>query len=234
MVRSNRRWQARPIGGGDLQAAPQVLGIADLGPHRADHRLECEHANSIGQADRGRQRGAVGEGHLDLSGDGRTTTGFGETWHLGRDDRPDGDGVAGARSIGRDQQIDSGDLVVRNSVFERNENGILSAHNAGASVTIRDSEFIANGYGDGRTHGIYVNKVASLLVEDSTFRDTKVGHHIKSRAAETTVLGSMLDDGAGNASYSVDLPNGGRGVIEGTLKVMAGGGLKGWVGFGYS
>jgi hypothetical protein len=109
---------------------------------------------------------------------------------------------------------ESGDLVIRNNVFQNNENGILSAPNAAASVTIRDSEFIGNGYGDGRSHGIYVNQIARLDVEGSTFRDTKVGHHIKSRAQETTVRDSILDDGQGDASYSIDLPNGGRAILE--------------------
>jgi hypothetical protein len=109
---------------------------------------------------------------------------------------------------------ESGDLVIRNSVFQNNENGILSAPNAAASVTIRDSEFIGNGHGDGRSHGIYVNQIARLDVQGSTFRDTNVGHHIKSRAQETTVRDSMLDDGRGDASYSIDLPNGGRAILE--------------------
>jgi hypothetical protein len=109
---------------------------------------------------------------------------------------------------------ESGDLVIRNSVFQNNENGILSAPNATASVAIRHSEFIGNGYGDGRSHGIYVNQIASLDVEGSTFRDTNVGHHIKSRAQETTVRDSILDDGQGDASYSIDLPNGGRAILE--------------------
>ena len=109
---------------------------------------------------------------------------------------------------------ESGDLVIRGSIFENNENGILSSPNA-ASVTIRNSEFIGNGHGDGRSHGIYVNQIASLDVADSTFRDTHVGHHIKSRAQETVVRNSVLDDGQGDASYSIDLPNGGRALLEG-------------------
>ncbi len=115
---------------------------------------------------------------------------------------------------------ESGDLVILDSIFENNENGILSAPNATASVTIQNSEFIGNGHGDGRSHGIYVNQIASLDVAGSTFRDTNVGHHIKSRAQETTVRDSTIDDGQGNASYSVDLPNGGRAILEGNTLIQ--------------
>lgn len=116
---------------------------------------------------------------------------------------------------------ESGDLVIQGSIFENNENGILSAPNASASVTIRGSEFIGNGAGDGRTHGIYVNQIARLDVDDSSFRDTKVGHHIKSRALETSIRESLIDDGRGNASYSVDLPNGGRALLEGNTLIQS-------------
>jgi hypothetical protein len=109
---------------------------------------------------------------------------------------------------------ESGDLVIRNSVFQNNENGILSAPNAAARLAIRDSEFIGNGHGDGQSHGIYVNQIARLDVQSSIFRDTNVGHHIKSRAQQTTVRDSILDDGQGDASYSIDLPNGGRAILE--------------------
>lgn len=115
---------------------------------------------------------------------------------------------------------ESGHLIVRNSVFENNEDGILTTSNPDAMVTIEGSEFIGNGFGDGRSHGIYVNRIANLTVEDSVFRDTKVGHHIKSRAEQTTILNSTIDDGGGDASYSVDLPNGGQAVLEGNTIIQ--------------
>lgn len=73
----------------------------------------------------------------------------------------------------------SGNLVVKNCYFHDNENGILGSASAGGTITIDNSEFARNGYGDGYTHGIYIGHIASVTVTDSYFHDTKVGHHIK-------------------------------------------------------
>ncbi len=115
---------------------------------------------------------------------------------------------------------EAGNLTVRHSLFRDNENGILSGAGAGAVVRVVESEFADNGDGSGYTHGIYVNRADRLEVVDSWFHGTRVGHHIKSRAAETVVTGSRLVDGDGTASYSIDLPNGGRGLVRGNLIVQ--------------
>lgn len=107
-----------------------------------------------------------------------------------------------------------GDLVIRNSYFHDNENGILAGDNDDAHVTIDQSEFRANGSGDGYTHGVYVNRIGSLTVTDSYFHETNAGHHIKSRAYETTIETSRLIDGDGSSTYSIDMPNGGHGTVR--------------------
>ena len=114
-------------------------------------------------------------------------------------------------------RLDSGTLEVKNSYFHNNENGILTASVATSSVKIDGSEFAFNGYGDGYTHGIYVGKIASLAVTNSYFHDTKVGHHIKSRAAVSTITDNRLMDGDGDASYNIDLPNAGKAIIKGNI-----------------
>lgn len=109
----------------------------------------------------------------------------------------------------------AGDLVVDTCVFRNNQNGILANGNRDASVTIRRSAFLGNGAGDGYTHGIYINAVARLTVDGSTFSGTKVGHNIKSRALKTTITDTSLDDGVtGTPSYAIDLPNGGDVLIR--------------------
>lgn len=112
-----------------------------------------------------------------------------------------------------------GSFTVRNSVFERNENGILSNAGPEARIVIENSTFIGNGKCEPHcAHGMYINDAASLEVRNSTFRDQRIGHHIKSRARKTTVTGCRIEDGAtGTASYLIDVPNGGEVLIEGNV-----------------
>jgi hypothetical protein len=110
----------------------------------------------------------------------------------------------------------AGDLTVVGSLFRNNENGILGGAD-NSKTTILDSEFDSNGFGDGQSHGIYINRThgASLRVENSYFHDTKIGHHIKSLAENTIVRRCRLDDGEdGTASMAVDVTAGGDLLIE--------------------
>jgi hypothetical protein len=128
---------------------------------------------------------------------------------------------AGARVADRNGagiRYEGGRLTVKKCYFHDNENGILADASATGSISIAGSEFARNGYGDGYTHGVYANRIASLTITNSYFHDTRVGHHIKSRAAKTTVSGSRLVDGTnGTASYSIDLPNGGQSLVSSNI-----------------
>ena len=65
-------------------------------------------------------------------------------------------------------------------------------------------------------HGIYAGKIARLRIEHCEFAGQLEGHHIKSRAARTEILGNRIQDGPdGTASYLVDIPNGGSVLICG-------------------
>src|SRR5262249_46979934 len=108
----------------------------------------------------------------------------------------------------------SGHLTVLDSYFHDNQEGILGGAVASGRVDIRKSEFAHNGAGDGYTHGIYIGDIAALTVTGSYFHDTLVGHQIKSRAEHNTIIGNVIDDGAGTSSYSIDLPNGGVDVVR--------------------
>jgi hypothetical protein len=124
---------------------------------------------------------------------------------------PDANG-AGIRAEGRN-------LTVERSRFIDNENGILAAPNPQSTIRIRDSEFIRNGSCEKDcAHGVYINAVGLLEIERSKFSETRVGHHVKSRALSTRLIGNEIRDGEhGTASYLVDLPNGGSLVMEGNL-----------------
>ena len=112
---------------------------------------------------------------------------------------------------------EGGNLTVRSCRFHENENGIL-AGNGPATIRIENSEFWKNGHGDGRSHNIYINMIDRLEVTASHFHQAVVGHNIKSRARETIITYSRIEDGtSGNASYLVDTPNGGRVVLIGNI-----------------
>lgn len=117
---------------------------------------------------------------------------------------PDGNG-AGIRAEGAG-------LVVEGVKFINNENGILGGAE-GATMTIRNSDFTRNGScssSGGCAHGIYALHLGLLHVEGSSFTETRQGHHIKSRAVRTEVIGCTITDGqTGTASYAIDIPNGG-------------------------
>ncbi len=121
---------------------------------------------------------------------------------------PDGNG-AGIRAEGRD-------LVVERVRFVDNENGLLSG-TAGGTIVIRDSLFDRNGTClHACAHGVYVGQLDLLHIENTRFVGTREGHHIKSRAWRTEVVGCTIEDGPdGTASFEVELPNGGSLLARG-------------------
>src|SRR5205823_3236344 len=58
---------------------------------------------------------------------------------------------------------------------------------------------------------------AKLTITDSYFHDAVYGHEIKSRAAETVITNNRIYDNGGDASYSIDLPNGGQATVTGNI-----------------
>lgn len=122
---------------------------------------------------------------------------------------PDANG-AGIRAEGRN-------LTVFNSRFIENENGILAGPNPASTIRIYDSEFRRNGSCEKVcAHGIYIDAIALLHIERSTFTETRTGHQIKSRALSTRLIDNDISDGAeGTSSYLVDLPDGGSLEMEG-------------------
>lgn len=115
-------------------------------------------------------------------------------------------------------RFEAGHLTVRNCKFENNENGILSAGGADMRLDIENSEFGHNGAGDGRSHNIYIGEIQRLRVSGSYFHHARVGHLLKSRAAENHVLYNRLtDETGGRASYELEFPNGGIAYVMGNI-----------------
>lgn len=120
---------------------------------------------------------------------------------------PDGNG-AGIR-------IEGAGLILRNCFFHDNQNGILGGNKDG-EVLVEYSEFARNGAGDGQTHNIYISQAKRFILRYSYSHLARVGHNVKSRAQRNDILyNRIMDEVLGNASYAIDLPNGGLSFIIG-------------------
>lgn len=113
-------------------------------------------------------------------------------------------------------------LTVQRSRFHDNENGILAGDRSGSTITIERSEFSSNGYGDGQSHNLYINRVDRLVFRYNWSHGARVGHLLKSRARENQILyNRLIDDPGGSASYELSLPSAGLGIVIGNLIAQA-------------
>ena len=117
-----------------------------------------------------------------------------------------------------------GSLIVTNSWFRDSQQGILTANDPTASLTIDRSTFSGLGRcggAKGCAHSIYINKLASLKVTNSRFERGTGGHYVKSRAPNVELTQNSFDDTKGTATnYMIDLPDGATGLIAGNYFVQ--------------
>ncbi len=151
-------------------------------------------------------RSCAGKGIFITQGSGITVRGI--TFADAHVDEHNGAGI----------RAEGDNLTVERSRFIRNENGILAGGSPDSALRIVDSVFIGNGACIAAcAHGVYAGGPIRLMeIERCVFLDTRVAHHIKSRARTTVVLDSRIEDGAnGTSSYLIDVPDGGNLVIAG-------------------
>lgn len=122
---------------------------------------------------------------------------------------PDGNG-AGIR-------FERGRLTVRDSRFLDNQMGLLTGNDARSRLTVERCEFSGPTEGGHWYHNLYVGLIDRLVLQDSWSHSARVGHLLKSRARENHIVGNRLVDGNGNASYELELPNGGIAEIRNNL-----------------
>ena len=117
---------------------------------------------------------------------------------------------AGIRWEGR------GRLTVENAYFDGNQMGILTHNKQVSSLVVSDSRFDGNGACEEYCgHGIYAGYISELQVLRSRFSNQAFGHHIKSRALVSKIIGNRISDGpSGTASYAINLPNSGTADIR--------------------
>lgn len=163
-------------------------------------------------------RGRGGFAHLDASGT-RIANAKGIWVVQGDNVRIQGIRFSGAAVPDRNGagiRAEGDRLHVIGSVFDGNENGILSNPVPGGTMTIEYSEFFGNGHPSGQAHQLYIARSAELVLRGNYFHNARVGSNIKSRAAVNRILYNRVVDGRdGRASYLVDLSNGGRAYLVG-------------------
>lgn len=109
-------------------------------------------------------------------------------------------------------------LTVRHCYFHDNENGILAGTINPSTILIEFTEFGYNGAGDGYSHNLYINHVDSLIFRYNYSHHCNVGHEIKSRAHVNLILYNRFsNEGTGNASREIDLPDGGTAIVIGNV-----------------
>lgn len=116
-------------------------------------------------------------------------------------------------------RFERGVLNVTNCIFDNNQTGILTANFEDAELHIRSSVF-SNAPRDGSAlpHLLYVGRIARLSIEGSRFHNGFRGHLIKSRARHSKLRYNFIYDGPdGEASYEIDLPNGGDALLVGNI-----------------
>lgn len=114
-------------------------------------------------------------------------------------------------------RFEKGRLRIVRCAFFDNEMGLLTANFGDAELRIEDSEFgLAPRHAGSLHHLLYVGRIARVEVTGSRFHQGHLGHLMKSRARESVITGNSLVDGPmGQASYEIDLPNGGRARVSG-------------------
>jgi len=120
-----------------------------------------------------------------------------------------------------------GKLQIVDCTFSNNQNGVMVAASIEDVADIIGCNFIANGAGCGHTHGIYATSVGRINVQKCSFEDTRVGHHLKSRASCTRVIENYFGSAPNSTtSYAIDISNGGEAKIISNLLIKGRGAMS--------
>jgi hypothetical protein len=114
-------------------------------------------------------------------------------------------------------RIETGDLIVTNSMFLDSQEGILGGNPSPQRITIDRSTFSGLGQCDQAvncSHSIYLANQGEVIITRSRFQRGTGGHYVKLRVPRVQILDSSFDDSHGrNSNYMVDLSEGGVGLI---------------------
>lgn len=122
-------------------------------------------------------------------------------------------GSADASMNGAGIKQETGNLTLTYCYFHDNQDGVLT-NAVTTGITITNCEFAHNGAGDGYSHNIYIGATAQAVIRESYFHDAVIGHEIKCRALNSLIEMCRIQNGAGSASYCIDLPQGGAAIVR--------------------
>lgn len=129
-------------------------------------------------------------------------------------------GARAADAIGSGIRLERGTLHLRDCSFRDCEMGLLTANNPAIRLEVENCEFshAALRPGNAPAHLLYAGSIGHLSVSGSYFHHGRIGHLLKSRAAQNFVAYNRLtDEIGGRASYELEFPNGGLAVVLGNL-----------------
>lgn len=128
-------------------------------------------------------------------------------------------GARASDNNGAGIRFERGRLVVHGCRFLDNQNAILTANFGDAELVIENS-LLAQAPRDRPLlqHLLYVGRIAAVTITGSRFHGGHHGHLIKSRARRSDIRYNFIYDGLnGEASYEIDLPNGGIATLIGNI-----------------
>lgn len=116
-------------------------------------------------------------------------------------------------------RLERGRLTLLRCNFFDNQMGLLAANNSASELSVVDCEFgQAPRDGQGLYHLLYLGRIGIVRVQGCRFSGARRGHLIKSRAVVSRIVANQLIDDD-EASYEIDLPNGGDALVAGNLIV---------------
>lgn len=130
----------------------------------------------------------------------------------------------GARSThnnGSGIRLSGHNLWVSNSEFFDNENHVMTWNEPGGELVIDRSVFLRNWAGPEYGHNVYVGRISRFSFMANYSIGAELGHHVKSRAFENSIMYNRIADGdEDRSSYLIDLPEGGVSTIIGNELVQ--------------
>ncbi len=128
-------------------------------------------------------------------------------------------GARVASGNGAGIRLEGGRLQVERCAFFDNEMGLLTANRPTIELSVHECEFAAAPRHIGFLHHLlYVGRIGRFEISGSRLHGGFRGHLIKSRAQLNHIQANfVVDDEDGEASYELDLPNGGVAWVVGNI-----------------